>query len=111
MPDTDPTMGEKILRQLKIQRYLTGVLAVILIVGFVDVAVRLSHVNNALCTFRGNLVTQVIQTQHYLVKHPEGFANVSKATILDSLNKQKKAIKSLDSLSCGGEKIDLSGTP
>lgn len=98
---TDPNIGEQILKQLKILRWMTTVLAIVLIVAVVYVIVRLGEINTSLCTFRTDLETRAAGSQDYL-DHPDKYPGIKipEDVIRQQLDSQKKTIQSLSSLSC-----------
>jgi Flp pilus assembly protein CpaB len=120
-PDTDPTIAETILKELKRQRYALIVLAALFLAAGVVGYVALSNRGDdnerlaakaatlaqnaetdhaALCTFRVDLQSRVSETVDYLRTHPKGFPGVPLKTLQTSLNGQKLALQSLQALNC-----------
>jgi hypothetical protein len=94
-------------RELKRQRHMiVGLVVAILalgVYGYVrlnDRANEARDTHTALCIFRGDLQSRVDQTEAYLQEHPQGFPGVPKATLLQSLNGQKRTVTSLSILRC-----------
>lgn len=71
------------------------------------VVVNQSDTNDALCTFRGNLVQQVNDTQTFLAKHPDGLPALGvSATQLQAQELRLQAsADSLSGLGCNGQTI------
>lgn len=100
MPDSDPTVGERILKQLKVLRIATAVLAVALVVGVIVVAVQQSKVSDALCTFKNDLVVRRAQSQKFLNDHPKGAFGFTRVQIQQGIDNYTRTIDSLSSLDC-----------
>lgn len=79
---------------------VTGLLIVCFSASVITVYFKSATTEDALCTFRGQLETQVSTTTNFLDEHPKGIPGVPVATLQEGLKRQKIAIHALGSLSC-----------
>lgn len=100
MPDNDPTVGQKILTQLKWLRVYTAALAVLVLAAVVYVYVQQAKTTDALCTFKNDLIGRKAQSQKFLDDHPAGAFGFTRAQIKQGIDNYTRTVKSLDSLDC-----------
>lgn len=111
---TDPdTVGSAILRGIRRLTIATAVLYLVVIGALVGVyidsgnkadnlAKATGRTTTALCVFRGDVQSRAEQTAKFLKEHPEGFSGIPAAQLHQSLEAQRRTVKSLRSLDCPG---------
>lgn len=117
--DLDAAKGEDpaavlagVRRSLNVLTGLTVMLyAAAMLTMFLYVIPQQSKTNDALCTFRNDLQTRVVQTQEFLRDHPEGFPGVPSGTLQQSLAGQIRTVASLSALDCPPPPEPPSPTP
>lgn len=99
MPD-QLDLRRAILRRLNI---LTGVIVVFAaVLGSVIVyGYSKAHENTvALCALRADLDKRIVQSQGFLIDHPQGFAGISPAAIKTQISNSQRTRHTLRNLSC-----------
>ena len=90
-------IGKRAFRAL-----VTAVVALFVTVGVLGIAAKRTADSNkhALCTFVDDLQRRVNQTREFLADHPEGFAGIPAATLVNQAENQQRTIDALDNLNC-----------
>lgn len=101
--DSDPVEILKGIRHtVSILVWSTIGFFLVLAVVIVFVVVTASRVHDALCTFRGNLVGQVDQTDSFLKQHPQGLPKLGLPAVQLRAQeaRQQASVDSLSGLGC-----------
>lgn len=63
-----------------------------------------AQAQTALCSFRTDLATRIVNSEKFLAEHPGdinlGTVRISRAQVINQLENQKATLKSLDDLNC-----------
>lgn len=94
------TVAEQLQRALRRLALATVLLYVGLIGGGIKVYLDAKNTNDALCTFRQDLVVRVIGSTDFLKKNPEGIPGIPPKIILEGISNQQKTITALKDLNC-----------
>lgn len=73
---------------------------VFIVVVFVIGQVQADNTTRALCVFRADIEERVVQSEDFLMKHPQGFAGIPASAIRVSLAGQQRTVDALASLDC-----------
>jgi hypothetical protein len=106
MSNDDPSIGQTILKRLRVLTWATVVVAAMLIgvVGYVYV--HQSRTTDALCTFKRDLVQRRQQSQNFLKAHPKGAFGFSPAQIQQGIDNYGRTVDSLSPLHCPPTPVD-----
>lgn len=97
---TDPDIGEQILNQVKVLRWITIGLALVLLLGVGYVYVQQNRTTSALCAFKNDLVNRNVQARDFLKTHPKGAFGFTPAQIQQSVDNYSRTVAALEPISC-----------
>jgi hypothetical protein len=93
MPEANQSLGDTLLRRLKLLTIAT------VVVYFVVAALAVSSLHS-LCTLRGDLEARVVEGQKFLNQHPKGFAGFTADAIKLNLENAERSVNSLSVTPC-----------
>lgn len=94
------TVADQLQRSLRKLAIATVLLYVGLIAGGIKVYLDAKNTNDALCTFRQDLIVRVLSSTDFLKKHPKGIPGIPPKIILEGISNQQKTITALKDLNC-----------
>jgi hypothetical protein len=114
VPDKDPDIRIAIQHSIKVIGWWTaglyGVVALALIIALVYAGVQRNRLEevatstaDALCTFRADLQARYDNGIKFLVDHPDGIPGIPVEVLQQTLENQRKTLRSLKDLPCEGD--------
>jgi hypothetical protein len=100
MPEHESDTAMALRKTLRMLVVSTVILYLVLIGLSVKIYLDGRETNEALCTFRVDLITRVTQSITFLSEHPKGAPGIPVKTIVDGVNNQVRTINALSGLRC-----------